>query len=51
VARPGSVLVSEAVRDAIGDDAGLFEWSFAGARRLKGIRDDTKLFRARLAGR
>lgn len=50
VARPGSVLVSEAVRDAIGDDAG-FEWSFAGARRLKGIKDDTKLFRARLAHR
>jgi len=49
-ARPGSVLVSEAVRDAIGDGAG-FEWSFAGARRLKGIKDDTKLFRARLAGR
>ncbi|NIH98470.1 adenylate/guanylate cyclase domain-containing protein [Mycolicibacterium fluoranthenivorans] len=47
VARPGSVLVSEAARDAIGDDAG-FEWSFAGARRLKGIKDDTKLFRARL---
>lgn len=45
-ARPGSVLVSEAARDAIGDSAG-FEWSFAGARRLKGIKDDTKLFRAR----
>lgn len=50
VARPGSVLVSESARDAIGDDAG-FEWSFAGARRLKGIKDDTKLFRARLADR
>lgn len=50
VARPGSVLVSEAVHDAIGDDAG-FEWSFAGARRLKGIKDETKLFRARSTDR
>ena len=48
VARPGSVLISESAREAIGDDAG-FEWSFAGARRLKGIKDDTKLFRARLS--
>lgn len=45
-ARPGAVLVTEAVRDAIGDEAGI-EWSFAGAKRLKGIRDDVKVFRAR----
>ncbi len=47
-ARPGTVLVSEATREAIGDDQG-FTWSFAGARRLKGIKSDTKLFRARRA--
>ncbi|MDZ4233184.1 MAG: adenylate/guanylate cyclase domain-containing protein [Dietzia sp.] len=47
-ARPGSVLVAESVREAIGDDE-RFTWSFAGARRLKGIKSDVKLFRARRA--
>lgn len=47
-ARPGTILVSEATREAIGDDA-RFAWSFAGGRRLKGIKDDVKLFRARRA--
>jgi adenylate cyclase len=47
-ARPGSVLVAEAARDAIGDDE-RFTWSFAGARRLKGIKSESKLFRARRA--
>jgi adenylate cyclase len=46
VARPGSVLVSESAHEAIGE-AERFSWSFAGARRLKGIKDDVKLFRAR----
>ncbi|WP_422745688.1 adenylate/guanylate cyclase domain-containing protein [Mycobacterium sp. WMMD1722] len=45
-ARPGSVLVAEATREAIGDDD-RFTWSFAGARHLKGIKGDAKLFRAR----
>jgi adenylate cyclase len=49
VARPSSVLVAESTRDAIGEDE-RFEWSFAGARHLKGIRGETKLFRARRAG-
>jgi adenylate cyclase len=49
VARAGSVLVAESARDAIGD-ADDFEWSFAGARRLKGIKDEVKLFRARRVG-
>jgi adenylate cyclase len=40
--------VAEATRDAIGDDP-RFTWSFAGARGLKGIKDDVKLFRARRA--
>ena len=45
-ARPGAVLAAESVRDELGDDAG-FSWSFAGARRLKGIKGEVKLFRAR----
>jgi adenylate cyclase len=45
-ARPGAILVAESTREAIGDDE-RFGWSFAGARRLKGIRDDVKMFRAR----
>ena len=48
VARPGSVLVGEAVRDAIGDPDS-FTWSFAGARHLKGIKGEVRLFRARRA--
>ena len=47
-ARPGSVLVAEPAREAIGDDD-RFSWSFAGARHLKGIKSDVKLFRARRA--
>jgi adenylate cyclase len=46
VARPGTVLAAESVRDELGDGAG-FSWSFAGARRLKGIKGEVKLFRAR----
>src|SRR5215212_3974981 len=47
-ARPGAVLVSESTYDAIGraDD---FDWSFAGARHLKGVKGAVKLFRARAA--
>lgn len=48
VARPGTVLVSESVRQAIGSADG-FSWSFAGSRRLKGVKGDVKLFRARRA--
>ncbi|MGB3352559.1 MAG: adenylate/guanylate cyclase domain-containing protein [Mycobacterium sp.] len=47
-ARPGSVLVAEATREAIGDDE-RFAWSFAGAKHLKGIKPDVKAFRARRA--
>ncbi|WP_431195886.1 adenylate/guanylate cyclase domain-containing protein [Mycobacterium camsae] len=46
VARPGTVLATDAVCEAIGEDAG-FQWSFAGARRLKGIKSEVKLFRVR----
>jgi adenylate cyclase len=48
VARPGTVLVSESVREAIGSAAG-FSWSFAGGRHVKGVKSEVKLFRARVA--
>jgi adenylate cyclase len=48
-ARPGSVLVAEQTREAIGDPDGV-DWSFAGPRHLKGIKGEVKLFRARTAG-
>ena len=44
VARPGSVLVDAAAKEAAGDD---FSYSFAGERKLKGIDSGVKLFRAR----
>jgi adenylate cyclase len=47
-ARAGAVLVPGPTRDMIGDDD-RFTWSFAGPRHLKGIRGETKLFRARRA--
>jgi adenylate cyclase len=46
VARPGTVLAAESTRDELGDNAG-FSWSFAGARHLKGIKGEVRLFRAR----
>jgi len=44
VARPGSVLVSQEVRDAAANG---YRWSFAGSRRLKGIGRGVNLFRVR----
>jgi adenylate cyclase len=44
VARPGSVLVDAATKEAVD---GAFRYSFAGERRLKGIDSGVKLFRAR----
>lgn len=46
-ARPGSVLVTEEVKDAAGEQR--YRYSFAGERRLKGVRNAQKLFRARRA--
>ena len=43
-ARPGAVLVAESARDAVANAVG-FDWSSAGARRLKGVKDEVKLFR------
>jgi adenylate cyclase len=42
------VLVAESTYDEIGEND-RFAWSFAGARHLKGISGETKLFRARRA--
>ncbi len=44
IARPGSVLVEREVRESAGD---AYAWSFAGERRLRGIRGPVPLFRAR----
>src|SRR6202035_2944426 len=44
VARPGSVLAEREVREAAPDT---YSWSYAGERRLRGIRDPVRLFRAR----
>ena len=43
VARPGTVVITGSVRDMIADAEG-FEFSYVGARRLKGITGDVKLF-------
>jgi adenylate cyclase len=44
IARPGSVVVDEATKDAAGE---AFRYSYVGERRLKGIDSRVKLFRAR----
>jgi adenylate cyclase len=44
VARPGSVLVTADAREGL-DDA--FDWSFAGRRKLKGVKGEVPLYRAR----
>src|SRR5207302_7437922 len=49
VARPATVLAADSVWEAIGD-AGDFDGSFAGTRRLKGIKNEVKLFRIRRGG-
>ena len=44
IARPGSVLASKEVKDATEGD---YRWSFAGARRIKGVDGEVRLFRVR----
>jgi adenylate cyclase len=44
VARPGSVLATESVHDEAEE---AFDWSFAGRKKLKGVKDALPLFRAR----
>ncbi len=48
IARPGSVLCTQEVRDAAGD--GELQWSSAGRHRLRGIPAPVALYRARLDG-
>jgi adenylate cyclase len=47
MARAGSVVCDEAMHEALESD---YDWSFAGARSLKGIDGEQKLFRARPKG-
>jgi adenylate cyclase len=47
IARPGSLLAEREMRDSA--PAG-YQWSFAGERRLRGIREPVALFRARRQG-
>jgi adenylate cyclase len=46
IARPGTVLVTEAAQTEVGDPDRL-RWSYVGARWLRGIPDDVRLYRAR----
>jgi adenylate cyclase len=46
VARPGSLLVERELRESVTEG---YRWSYAGERRLKGIRGGVPLFRARRA--
>jgi adenylate cyclase len=43
-ARPGSVLATREVRDSVRES---FAWSFAGARRFRGVSEEVALYRAR----
>lgn len=45
-ARPGSLLTTSDVHDALGGDEA-YRWSRAGRRRFKGIRDEVTLYRVR----
>lgn len=47
VARPGSLLTEREVRGAVGDR---YRWSYAGERRLRGVREPVALYRARRLG-
>ncbi|HEX3285318.1 MAG TPA: adenylate cyclase regulatory domain-containing protein [Mycobacterium sp.] len=47
-AQPGAVLVAESTKEAIGHEGGL-EWSSIGARPLKGVSGEVKLFEVQRA--
>ena len=44
IARPGSLLAERETREAVGES---IRWSFAGERRVRGVRSPVQLFRAR----
>jgi adenylate cyclase len=48
IAWAGSVLCDQAIRDAAPDE---FRWSFAGERRLRGVKRRVRLWRARYLNR
>jgi len=48
VARPGSVLAAASAHEQVSEDE-RFRWSYAGSRRLRGIRDSVDLYRLRRA--
>jgi adenylate cyclase len=45
IARPGSLLAEQEIRESAAQES--YRWSFAGERRLRGIREPVALFRAR----
>lgn len=47
VARPGSVVLDEATKEAVGEG---FDYSYVGERRLKGLDYRVKIYRARAPG-
>lgn len=50
VARPGSLLAAREVREAAREAGDAYRWSFAGERRLRGVREPVSLFRVRRQG-
>ncbi len=47
IARPESLLIERELREAVGDDA--YRFSYAGERRVRGVREPVRLFRVRRA--
>jgi adenylate cyclase len=47
IARPGSLLVERELRDAVPEDR--YRFSYAGERRVRGVREPVRLFRVRPA--
>ena len=50
VARPGSLLTERQVRASAHEASEAYRWSFAGERRLRGVRDPVSLYRVRRQG-
>lgn len=48
IARPGSLLIERELRETVPDDA--YRFSFAGERRIRGVREPVRLFRVRQLG-
>jgi adenylate cyclase len=48
IARPGSLLIERELREAVPDDG--YRFSYAGERRLRGVREPVRLFRVRHLG-